>query len=190
MAQRLQFDQWQEDYRKKMVTAEEAARVVKSGDRVVLPNIFLGVTPTAIFERRAELNDVEIQVTAPPYDPGWFLGDADDSFHLVVDKFLAPIARQVHEARRVDFLPYTNGTWWLPYRDHRQETRPVSMSSLHRCPRRTNTATVALAPTSGNASDTPASPKPSSPKSTTTLSGLSVTTSFMFPRLIISLMSR
>jgi hypothetical protein len=33
VAQRLQFDQWQEEYRKKMVTAEEAARVVKSGDR-------------------------------------------------------------------------------------------------------------------------------------------------------------
>ena len=64
------FSNWQEEYQRKMVSAEEAARVVKSGDRVVLPCVFLGVTPTMIMARRNELKDVEIQAMAPAFDPG------------------------------------------------------------------------------------------------------------------------
>ncbi len=121
------FNNWREEYQRKIVSAEEAAKVVKSGDRVVFPNIFIGVTPAAIIARRDELKDVEIQVTAPPYDPGWFREDMRESFKLIVDIFLYRIARPVHDAKRLDFLPYTNYTWWMPYRDERADRREVDV---------------------------------------------------------------
>jgi len=121
------FSSWREEYRRKMVSAEEAAKVVKSGDRVVLPNVFIGATPTAIIQRRDELKDVEIQVTAPRYDPGWFLTDMSDSFKLVVAKYLHTVARPAHDEKRVDFLPFTTATWWKAYRDGRIDSRDIDV---------------------------------------------------------------
>ena len=124
---RRSFSNWEEEYNKKMVSVEEAARVVKSGDRVVFPNIFTGVTPAAIIARKDELKDVEIQVMSPPFDPGWFREDMSDTFKLIVDTFLYRIARPVHDAKRLDFLPYTNYSWWTPYRDGRTDRRNIDV---------------------------------------------------------------
>jgi len=122
------FSNWREEYRRKTVSAEEAARAVKSGDRVVMANrYYAGPTPVAIFERRDELTDVEILSTAPTFDPGWYLEETNNPFRLVVEKFLNPIARLAHDAGRVDFLPNTTGTWWVPYRDGRPDNRRVDV---------------------------------------------------------------
>ncbi len=63
---------WKDDYRKKLCTAEEAARAVKSGDRIMNP-LCLG-QPTnlimdAIADRKDELQDVEFNalLTLRPY---------------------------------------------------------------------------------------------------------------------------
>ena len=45
----------------------------------------------------------------------------------MVEKFLNPIARLAHDAGRVDFLPNTTGTWWVPYRDGRPDSRRVDV---------------------------------------------------------------
>ena len=121
------FNNWQEEYRRKMVSAEEAAKVVKSGDRVVLPCAFVGATPIAIMARRDELKNVEIQAMAPGFDPGWYATDVGDSFKLVVDKYLYSVARPAHDEKRIDFLPSTNGNWWKPYRDGREDRRTMDV---------------------------------------------------------------
>jgi len=121
------FNSWQEEYQRKMVSAEEAAKVVKSGDRVALPCVFVGATPIAIMARRDELKDVEIQAMAPAFDPGWYAADTGDSFRLVVDKYLYSVARPAHDEKKIDFLPTTNGNWWKPYRDGREDSRTMDV---------------------------------------------------------------
>lgn len=85
------------------------------------------MTPAAIVERRDELQNVEIQVTAPTSDPGWFLTDMSDSFKLVIEKYLHIVARPAHDEKRVDFLPFTTATWWKAYRDGRTDSRDIDV---------------------------------------------------------------
>ena len=64
---------WEEDYKRKLVSPEEAVKVVKSGDFVVTP---LPIQPptimAALAARASELKDVTVSVAAPAVDPGWF----------------------------------------------------------------------------------------------------------------------
>lgn len=91
MAQEYRYlANWREDYRRKLISAEEAVKVVKSGDRVFLPG-FGGDPPTllnALARRKDELRGVEICSCNPviPYehskpeyegifiDNPWFVG--------------------------------------------------------------------------------------------------------------------
>jgi 4-hydroxybutyrate CoA-transferase len=118
---------WREEYRGKLVSPDVAARVVKSGDRVVLPCAFVGVTPQAIVQRRDELEDVALHFTSLLYDPGWFATDMSDTFELVCEKYLNPIARPSHDERRLDFLPFSNLTWWKTHRDERPDRRGIDV---------------------------------------------------------------
>ncbi|MDO8637865.1 MAG: 4-hydroxybutyrate CoA-transferase, partial [Dehalococcoidia bacterium] len=62
---------WQEEYKRKSISAKEAVRMVKSGDRVVFPggreSYALGM---ALAARKDELKNVEVQVPVPNYDFG------------------------------------------------------------------------------------------------------------------------
>src|SRR5271157_1813676 len=96
---------WQEEYRRKMVSAAEAVRVVKSGDRVSFTH---GREPPAITramtERKAELKNVKVFMRTPSLDFGWYHEDWNDSFPLEIS-YVRPIARDIMAERRCDFVP-------------------------------------------------------------------------------------
>ena len=82
---------WQEEYKKKLVTAEEAVSMVKSGDRVDFPLDNSGgpvVISEALAARLGELEDVEIHVCTPGIDFGWFQPGWEESFKVVVDGYI------------------------------------------------------------------------------------------------------
>jgi len=73
---------WQEEYKKKLVSAEEAAKAVKSGDTVVIPyRTNTQVIPQAIANRRNQLRNVHIIVGTYRVDPAIFAG-AEESFKV------------------------------------------------------------------------------------------------------------
>jgi len=73
---------WQEEYKQKIVSAEEAAKAVKSGDTVVIPyRTNTQVIPQAIANRRNQLRGVHIIVGTYRVDPAIFAG-AEESFHV------------------------------------------------------------------------------------------------------------
>ena len=75
---------WQEKYKKKLVSAAEAAKAVKSGNLVVIPyRTNTKVIPQAIADRKFELHDVNILVGSPRIDPAIFAG-AKESFNVIV----------------------------------------------------------------------------------------------------------
>ncbi|HEY7801916.1 MAG TPA: CoA transferase, partial [Dehalococcoidia bacterium] len=62
---------WQELYKQRLTTADQAVAAVKSGDTVVF-SIFPPVTlPAALAARKDDLRDVTIRLLAPAADPGW-----------------------------------------------------------------------------------------------------------------------
>ena len=74
---------WKEEYEQKLVTAEEAVRAVKSGDKVFFGG---GTEPRmlaiALAARRGELTDVKLNVGLPTRDFGWLQPGWESSFSI------------------------------------------------------------------------------------------------------------
>ena len=128
MAKRqIKLENWQEDYEKKLISHEEAASFIKSGDNIFLPAVYMGSLVHAIGARQNELRDVKIEVQAPIVDPGWLSEGMEESFQVIARIYMAPLARTGHDEGRIQFLPYTNHTWIKPLRDNRPMTREIDV---------------------------------------------------------------
>jgi 4-hydroxybutyrate CoA-transferase len=106
--------QWQEEYKKKMISAEEAAKMVKSGDRVVFAagreTLSLG---KAIAARKGELKGLEINLPNPGYDFGWYGQDCGDAISILIG-MPTLISQEAMDRKRVDvaigtLIPYDEG---------------------------------------------------------------------------------
>lgn len=114
---------WEQEYRRKLTSAEEAVKIVKSGDRVAVGGsidepVFLA---EALFARRDELRGVKIIHLCPTSDYGWSQPGNEDSFQVEVIGFVGPIARPRANERIVSLIP--NG-WHLSFKaDERSAER-------------------------------------------------------------------
>ena len=99
---------WREQYKSKLVTAEEAVKVVKPGDRVYFgfPRQPWSVTK-ALEARRNELENVEIQCEAPRVDDLWVAPEKNDAFRLVVAYHPGARMRRPLDEKRAEFLAGT-----------------------------------------------------------------------------------
>jgi 4-hydroxybutyrate CoA-transferase len=93
---------WQEDYKKKLVTPEEAVSHIKSGDRVCFVQ---GNEPQALglalAGRLGEVENVLLSLRTPGRDFGWYDPVFEMSFKIEVG-FPLPIVRQIIAERRCD----------------------------------------------------------------------------------------
>jgi 4-hydroxybutyrate CoA-transferase len=100
-------ENWREEYKRKFISAEEAVRLVKSGDRVAFTYgrepLALGL---ALLARRDELQHVRTFVRTPSRDLGWYDAGWEEAFDITIS-YVLPIVREAMAERRVDFLPGT-----------------------------------------------------------------------------------
>ena len=96
---------WQEDYKRKLVSAEAAAKVVKSGDRVCMPFAHPAHVALALGERKDELKNVYLEINAPWVDPCWLQPGYEDKFFVGAINFLGPVGRPSHDAKVTSFIP-------------------------------------------------------------------------------------
>jgi 4-hydroxybutyrate CoA-transferase len=76
---------WQEEYKKKLVSADEAVSRVKSGDRVVFtPGREAFAVGLALAARKEELKGVTVFTPSPGYDFGWYDAGWSDSFEVSI----------------------------------------------------------------------------------------------------------
>ena len=97
---------WQDKYGDKLITPQQAAGMVKSGDVVALPlQVHPGAIAVALAGRKEELHDVtlvaEWSEDYPWLQPGW-----EKTFN-VKDIFGTRYTRQGLRERRVDWIPWT-----------------------------------------------------------------------------------
>ena len=101
------MSEWQEEYERKFVSAEEAASMVKSGDRVAFTSgreaFAVGL---ALAVRKEELKGVHILVPTPTYDFGWYDEGWQDSFDITI-RMPTTTSQEAVDTRRVDFDPGT-----------------------------------------------------------------------------------
>lgn len=95
---------WQEEYKRKLTTPEEAIKVVKAGDSVVfgygMEPLTLGL---ALLSRGVEVGGIKVFVPAPGRDFAWYDPDWENIFQVEVAHIL-PIVQQAVADRRCDYL--------------------------------------------------------------------------------------
>jgi len=97
---------WQDDYKRKLVSAEQAMKVVKSGDLVITP---LPDQPSILMEalsaRGPELKNVTVSVSATSIDPGWAEPEMKESFNIYAELFIGSRVRPSMDEKRITYLP-------------------------------------------------------------------------------------
>ncbi len=94
---------WQEEYNRKLVSAEEAVKVIASGDRVVIPTITDPLAlEMALIARKEELRNVRMETELPTrelpwHEPGW-----EESFDVKAWYLHHPPVRQLFRENRGD----------------------------------------------------------------------------------------
>ena len=97
---------WKEEYKKRLCSVEDAVKLVKSGDRVMIPLMKQPmVLPEALVARKDELRNVEVLMTSPLRDFGFAAEGLEESFSPLVELFLGVHMREVSEQKRLDYLP-------------------------------------------------------------------------------------
>ncbi|MFH1651286.1 MAG: acetyl-CoA hydrolase/transferase C-terminal domain-containing protein [Chloroflexota bacterium] len=101
---------WQEEYQRKLVSAEDAVSHIKSGDRVAFA---YGLEPNdlalALLGRAGDLKDLHIYVPAPGRDMPWYEPGWEETFQVSVG-FVLPVARKMIEEKRGDYM--VSGLLW------------------------------------------------------------------------------
>ena len=97
---------WQEEYKRKFISAEEAAELVKSGDRLVFTAgreaFALGLMIAA---RKEELKGVKVFLPSPGYDFGWYDPGWEDSFSISLSYcFPRGVVADCLAEKRTDFI--------------------------------------------------------------------------------------
>ena len=76
---------WQEEYQRKLISAEEAARLVKSGDLVAFTaGREAHAVGLAIAARLGDLTGVKVLAPSPGYDFGWYDTGWDAAFEITI----------------------------------------------------------------------------------------------------------
>jgi len=119
---------WEEGYKSKLVSADNAVKVVKSGDYVFTP---LPPQPlllqSALAQRASELKNVTVQTAAPVQDPGWFSPGIEESFNPVIELFIAGLVRLAHDDRRTTYSPVSFSTQFKTIDENRPEKRDIDV---------------------------------------------------------------
>jgi len=97
---------WHEEYKRKLVSAEEAVKVVKSGDTVSFgfprqPSLLTA----ALAARSEELENVEMLIQNPRVDDGWLQPERKKAFSVTLYNYIGPVMRKWTDARMADYLP-------------------------------------------------------------------------------------
>ena len=118
--------EWQDEYQRKLVSAEEAVRVVRPYDRVAAPFFTGRVLGQALADRKNELHDVTIHMTTPAEQTlGMFFQEGmDDVFHNTLEIFIGAWGRTAPagtDSNRAHFWPGTFSSMMKPFDERPQE---------------------------------------------------------------------
>jgi 4-hydroxybutyrate CoA-transferase len=97
---------WQEQYKRKLTTHDEAVKLVKPGDLVVFPLVPPASLAQALARRREELSGVTVRLTSPAGDPGWYDEQWSKAFvDFEFELFIGDANRHVTDSGRGTYLP-------------------------------------------------------------------------------------
>lgn len=108
-----------QQYRSKLVTADEAVKVVKSGDRVQYGEFVMNpcVLDAALAKRKDELQNVSVRTTTMPLVPQIVKADPNREVFTYTDLHFSGASRKLHDNDQCFYAPLTYHEMPSWYRD-------------------------------------------------------------------------
>jgi len=126
---------WQEHYRASLISVQDAARLVKPGMRVHFPIAGGSIVQRALAARSGELaGSVDVRLTSPLIDPGWFTSELGQAFQFEFELFIGNLARPSHDARRGSYLPNLFSTAFKALDERPDEAKPIDVTFVNVTP--------------------------------------------------------
>jgi 4-hydroxybutyrate CoA-transferase len=115
---------WQEEYRKKLVSSEEAVKIVKSGDRVHVPLIYQPqVLVDALVRRKKELKGVRLILGMSDLDLSWYEPGIEDSFLIQNEIVMQQQQRMLIEEGRAEHINILHGSYFKAQMERKGDNR-------------------------------------------------------------------
>ncbi|MFC1952370.1 acetyl-CoA hydrolase/transferase family protein [Chloroflexota bacterium] len=122
---------WQDEYKRKSVSPQEAVKVVESGDTVVIPVATEAqALSKALMERKNELKNVKVLIRMPRYDLGWLREDFGDVFNVILDTQPAGVGARAMTEKGLDFIPCLYGLRFKGENDARRDAEAIDVVML------------------------------------------------------------
>ena len=123
---------WQEHYKSRTISAEEAAAKVTAGMRVDFPLAAGTVMQRALAARGKSLGGVvNLRMSSPLTDPGWFGGDAAPFFKVEFELFIGNLGRPSHDRRAATYLPNLFSTGFKAHDERPGEDKPIDFAFVN-----------------------------------------------------------
>ncbi|MDD4561904.1 MAG: butyryl-CoA:acetate CoA-transferase, partial [Syntrophomonadaceae bacterium] len=98
---------YMKEYQRKLVTADEAVKVVQSGDTVNYGEFIMNsaLLDEALAKRKDELTNVNIITTTCPFQPKTVLADPNKEHFIYNDWHFSAASRKLHDRGLCYFMP-------------------------------------------------------------------------------------
>jgi len=118
---------WREDYRRKLVAADEAISIVEKDDIVMISIAGPRVLPGALFQHAKELGGIDLRLCAPLTDPGWLQAGWEEAFRVEFELFIGDFARPAIDEGRATYLPNLFSMNFKGQDEERPEAHPIDV---------------------------------------------------------------
>ncbi len=123
---------WQEHYRSRTISADEAAAMVKPGMRVDFPLAAGTVMQRALAARGKQIDGVvDVRMSSPLIDPGWLNGEVAAHFRIEFELFIGNLGRPAHDRHQATYLPNLFSTGFKPHDERPAEDQPVDFAFVN-----------------------------------------------------------
>ena len=97
------------EYKRKLVSADQAVKVVKSGDLVEYGEFMMNSAylDAALAKRVEELVNVNIRTTTCPFPPKAVLADPERKHFIYNDWHMSAASRKLHDKNLCNYVPLT-----------------------------------------------------------------------------------
>ena len=119
---------WQEKYKKKLVSSDEAVKVVKSGDRVHVPLTYQPqIILNALAKRRDEIKGVRLMLGVSDMDLSWYVPGIEDSILIQNEIVMMDAQREFIEEMRAEHINILQGSYFKAQQERRGEIREAEV---------------------------------------------------------------
>jgi len=119
---------WQDEYKRKFVSPEEAVKIIESEDTVAIPVATEACALSkALMNRKDELKNVSILLRMPRFDLGWFGRDFGETFTVILDTQPAGVGAKAMKEKGLDLMPFLYALRFKAEHDPRREPQEIDV---------------------------------------------------------------